>query len=70
MPFTNLPESQSGRWGEGLTAEKMKKYRRLTSVLVRKFAFVDWTPDGQSTGKRLQFLRLADATWPDQTVTA
>ncbi len=23
-PFVNLPESQSGRWGQGLTAEKMK----------------------------------------------
>jgi len=23
-PFANLPESKAGRWGEGLTAEKMK----------------------------------------------
>lgn len=23
-PFANLPEVRSGRWGEGLTAEKMK----------------------------------------------
>ena len=23
-PFANLPEARSGRWGEGLTAEKMK----------------------------------------------
>jgi ATP dependent DNA ligase C terminal region len=24
-PFVNLPEARSGRWGEGLTAEKMKE---------------------------------------------
>jgi hypothetical protein len=24
-PFANLPEAWSGRWGEGLTAAKMKK---------------------------------------------
>jgi len=24
-PFANLPEARSGRWGEGLTAEKMKE---------------------------------------------
>jgi len=23
-PFANLPEAQAGRWGQGLTAEKMK----------------------------------------------
>jgi hypothetical protein len=26
-PFTNLPESKNGRWGQGLTAEKMKAVR-------------------------------------------
>jgi hypothetical protein len=24
-PFVNLPETAEGRWGQGLTAEKMKK---------------------------------------------
>ena len=24
-PFANLPDARSGRWGEGLTAEKMKE---------------------------------------------
>ncbi len=28
-PFANLPEGKSGRWGEGLTAEKMHECRRL-----------------------------------------
>ena len=33
-PFVNLPEARSGRWGEGLTAEKMAGWRWLTPVLV------------------------------------
>jgi bifunctional non-homologous end joining protein LigD len=44
-PFVNLPESRSGRWGEGLTAEKMKECRWLRPVLVGEFEFVEWTPD-------------------------
>ena len=28
-PFVNLPEAKSGRWGAGLTAEKMKDCRWL-----------------------------------------
>jgi hypothetical protein len=28
-PFTNLPEPRGGRWGQGLTAEKMKECRWL-----------------------------------------
>jgi ATP-dependent DNA ligase len=28
-PFVNLPEARGGRWGEGLTAERMKECRWL-----------------------------------------
>ena len=45
-PFANLPEGKGGRWGEGLTAEKMKDCRWLKPSLVGEFEFVDWTPDG------------------------
>ena len=44
-PFVNLPEARSGRWGQGLTADKMKECRWLTPVLVAQFDFVEWTPD-------------------------
>jgi DNA ligase D-like protein (predicted ligase) len=44
-PFANLPEARSGRWGEGLTAAKMKNCRWLKPVLAGKFEFVEWTPD-------------------------
>ena len=44
-PFANLPEEKAGRWGEGLTAEKMKECRWLKPVLVGRFEFVEWTLD-------------------------
>ena len=44
-PFANLPEKKAGRWGEGLTAAKMKECRWLKPVLVGRFEFVEWTPD-------------------------
>ena len=34
-----------GRWGEGLTAEKMKDCRWLQPTLVGIFEFVEWIPD-------------------------
>jgi bifunctional non-homologous end joining protein LigD len=44
-PFVNLPEARSGRWGQGLTADKMKECRWLRPVLVARFEYVEWTPD-------------------------
>jgi bifunctional non-homologous end joining protein LigD len=44
-PFVNLPELRSGRWGQGLTKEKMADCRWLKPALVGRFEFVEWTPD-------------------------
>jgi bifunctional non-homologous end joining protein LigD len=44
-PFANLPEKRAGRWGQGLTAAKMKDCRWLKPVLVAQFEFLEWTPD-------------------------
>ena len=44
-PFVNLPEARSGRWGQGLTTEKMKECRWLEPVLVGQFEYVEWTTD-------------------------
>lgn len=44
-PFVNLPESRSGRWGVGLTAEKMTECRWVRPVLVGQVEFVEWTAD-------------------------
>jgi bifunctional non-homologous end joining protein LigD len=56
-PFANLPEAKAGRWGEGLTAEKMKECRWLKPVLVGRFEFVEWTPDDHLRHSRFVGLR-------------
>ena len=56
-PFANLPEAKSGRWGEGLTAEKMKTCRWLQPVLVGQFEYVEWTPDAHLRHSRFMGLR-------------
>ena len=40
-PFVNLPEPRPRRWGEGLTADKMKDCRWLAPTLVARFEFLD-----------------------------
>lgn len=44
-PFANLPEARAGRWGQGLTADKIGECVWLKPVLVGQFEFVEWTPD-------------------------
>jgi DNA ligase D-like protein (predicted ligase) len=42
-PFANLPEGTSGRWGQGLTAAKMKECIWVRPRLVANFEFLEWT---------------------------
>ena len=42
-PFTNLPSSKKGHFGEGVTAEDMPKLRWLKPKLVAQIAFTEWT---------------------------
>jgi ATP-dependent DNA ligase len=56
-PFANLPEPRGDRWGEGLTAEKMKECRWFKPVLVGRFEFVEWTQDGHLRHSRYVGLR-------------
>jgi DNA ligase D-like protein (predicted ligase) len=56
-PFASLPEARGGRWGEGLTAAKMKNCRWLKPVLVGRFEFVEWTPDKHLRHSRFVGLR-------------
>jgi len=56
-PFANLPEARSGRWGQGLTAEKMAECRWLKPELVGRFEFVEWTPDNHLRHSRFVGLR-------------
>jgi DNA ligase D-like protein (predicted ligase) len=56
-PFANLPEARPGRWGQGLTADKMAACRWLRPVLVGQFEFVEWTPDNHLRHSRFVGLR-------------
>jgi ATP-dependent DNA ligase len=56
-PFANLPEAKSGRWGVGLTAEKMKECKRLRPELVGQFEFLEFTPDNHLRHSRFIGLR-------------
>jgi DNA ligase D-like protein (predicted ligase) len=42
-PFVNLPELTEGRWGQGLTAEKMKECVWLKPEAVVRIDFLEWT---------------------------
>ena len=61
-PFANLPEARSGRWGQGLTAEKMKDCRWLNPALVGQFEFLEWTPDDHL--RHTRFIGIRDDKKP------
>jgi bifunctional non-homologous end joining protein LigD len=44
-PFANLPSTNSGHWGEGVTAADMSKLRWVKPTLVVEVSFVEWTRD-------------------------
>ena len=46
-PFVNLPEKEEGRWGQGLTAEKMKSCTWLKPEAVVRIEFAEWTGAGK-----------------------
>ena len=56
-PFVNLLEPGAGRWGQGLTAEKMRECRWLKPVLVGRFQYLEQTPDHHLRHARFVALR-------------
>ena len=42
-PFVNLPETRQSRWGEGLTADDMKKCVWVRPGVVAQIEFLEWT---------------------------
>jgi ATP-dependent DNA ligase len=42
-PFVNLPEKDAGRWGQGLTAEKMKECVWVRPEKVAQIEFLEWS---------------------------
>lgn len=41
--LVNLPQRNKGRWGQGLTADKMAECRWLRPELVAQIEYADWT---------------------------
>jgi ATP-dependent DNA ligase len=65
-PFKNLPEKKTLRWGESLTAEKMKQCRWVTTKLVCQVAFVEWTDAGHL--RHCTFVAMRDDKKPAEVV--
>ena len=65
-PFANLPESDEGRWGEGLTAADMEKCVWLKPKLVAAIEYAEWTPARHLRHSR--FVALREDKDPQQVV--
>jgi bifunctional non-homologous end joining protein LigD len=61
-PFVGLPESTAGRWGQGLTAEKMKLCVWVKPETVAQVEFLEWT--GSNHLRHTKFVSLRDDTAP------
>jgi len=46
-PFANLPDSTTGRWGGGVTADQMPEMCWTRPVLVAQVRFTEWTADAR-----------------------
>jgi DNA ligase D-like protein (predicted ligase) len=57
-PFANLPEKQAGRWGQGLTVDKMKECIWLRPESVARIDFLEWT--GADHLRHTKFVALRD----------
>jgi bifunctional non-homologous end joining protein LigD len=65
-PFVNLPEQSEGRWGQGLTAEKMKGCVWLKPKVVVRIEFAEWT--GGDKLRHTKFVALRDDKDPRKIV--
>jgi bifunctional non-homologous end joining protein LigD len=65
-PFANLPEARVGRWGEGLTAEKMKDCVWVRPELVARFDFLETT--GSNHVRHIKFVAMRDDKDPRKVV--
>jgi DNA ligase D-like protein (predicted ligase) len=56
-PFVNLPQRDKGRWGQGLTADKMAECRWLKPQLVARIEYADWTDVNHLRHSKFKALR-------------
>jgi DNA ligase D-like protein (predicted ligase) len=66
MPFANLPDKHESRWGETLTAEKMKKCIWLRPEAVAQVEFLEWTEADRL--RHSKFIRLREDKDPKKVV--
>jgi DNA ligase D-like protein (predicted ligase) len=57
-PFVNLPEKDAGRWGLGLTAEKMKECVWVKPRILAEIDFLKWT--GADHLRHTKFVGIRD----------
>jgi len=65
-PFVNLPETRQTRWGEALTAEKMKKCVWVNPELVAQIEFLEWTESDRL--RHAKFVGLRDDKNPRSVI--
>jgi len=65
-PFANLPEPAAGRWGQGLTAEKMKECVWVRPEMVAEIQFLEWT--GADHLRHTRFVGLRDDKDPSKVI--
>jgi bifunctional non-homologous end joining protein LigD len=65
-PFVNLPEKSDGRWGQGLTAEKMKACVWVKPKAVVRIDFLEWT--GADKLRHTKFVAMRDDKDPRKVV--
>ena len=65
-PFVNLPEKTAGRWGHGLTAEKMKECVWVRPITIAEVEFLEWTD--ASHLRHTKFVSLRDDKDPREIV--
>jgi ATP-dependent DNA ligase len=65
-PFVNLPEPAAGRWGQGLTAEKMKECVWVRPEVVAGVQFMEWT--GADHLRHTKFVGLRDDKEPSKVI--
>jgi DNA ligase D-like protein (predicted ligase) len=65
-PFVNLPEKESGRWGQGFTAEKMDEAVWIKPEAVAEVEFLEWTDANHL--RHTKFVGLRDDKDPSKVV--
>jgi len=65
MPFANLPDTHQSRWGDELTAEKMKECVWLRPEAVAQIEFLEWTE-----GDRLRHSKFTGLREDTRTLVA